>query len=219
VSIKDTFLIYRSKRKPAKILEFPPPEQWQVIADFFRNNCEIMSHNDWKGEKDKENEVISLTTAQINMKKRKERISTIPAYVLEMSKKYNLSSSEMLDLESLIKYHFSIRTFKETDIIHGPNGNIKEISVVEFDEAKRVFKVTREVKTVREAKEHYIPTIDYLFGLISIKKIEKKLSFDDEMKRQLRLIYGITGTLGGTESVAPSIADQSKLADVDGDDE
>lgn len=192
VSIKDDFLIYRGRRKTAKMLKLPDPENWQSVADFFRQNCEIMSSKDWEGEKDKEqNIIVSLTTAQINMKKRKERISTIPAYVLELCKKYDLSSEEMLDVETLIRYHFNTRTFRDGDVIYTASGNIKDITALVFDPETRIFTVTREVRASREARENYIDTEDYLFGRASIKRLEKRLSFDDEMKKYLRGVYCI----------------------------
>lgn len=214
VIIKENILTYRSRRKETKMLELPKPENWEVLADFFRQNCEIMSSKDWGGEKDKENVIVSLTTAQINMKKRKERISTIPAYVLEVSKKYDLSSKEMLDVETLVRYHFNARTFRDGDVIHASNGNIKDINVLDFDTKERVFTVTREPRASREAREHYIDTMDYLFGKASIKKLEKRLSFDDEIKKYLRAVYCITASSGGNNalsevhSVAPSIPEQ-----------
>ncbi len=199
VSTKNNFLIYRIKRKPAKMLELPPPEEWEKVAEFFRENCKMGSERDWDEERDKENVEVELTTTQINQLKKKERLSIIPLFALELSKRYGLTSSEMLDLESNIRYHFNQRTFKETDIERYPNGNIKDINILVFDEATRTFNVTRETKvSTRETRENYLDTRDYLFGRTHIKRSEKRQSFDDEIKKYLKLVYGFKAGSGGT---------------------
>lgn len=221
VSVRENFLIYRNKKKTQQI-EIPVPQDWKIVAEFFRTNCEQLSTKDWDERKDKEKEIVSLTTSQLNVKKRKERVSTIPVYVLEMSKKYELTRPEMLDLESLVRYHFNSRTFRDGDVTYGPSGNIKDISVVIFDPESRLFTVSREPRAAREARENYIPTFDYLFGLKTIKKNEKRLSFDDEMRKYLKLVYGNNALIGPAasevHSIAPSVAEHAGvLAELDED--
>jgi hypothetical protein len=77
--------------------------------------------------------------------------------------------------------------------------------------------VTRELRASREARENYIDTADYLFGRVPIKKLEKRLSFDDEMKKYLRIVYCMTSN-SDNRSIAPSVAEQSRLADLDEED-
>lgn len=191
VTLRDDCLVH-STRKTRSIFHLTPEnrENWQDVADFFRTKCDIHSKRDWEIRRASGEAVVQLTTAQINKQIKKEHANAIPEYTLVLKARYGLSPSEMSEVDVLLRYYSSSNLFRPGDIVRGLGGAIRDIKTLHFDPVTRRFTITEEAKAPRySTKETYQHIVDYLRAPPFTKAAERKISFDDELRKSLQKIY------------------------------
>lgn len=202
VILRDDCLVHRSRKKTSTFELTPEARSdWQNVAEFFRTTCDIRSDRDWAQRRASGEAVVQLTTAQINKRVKKEHANAIPEFTLTLKTRYSLSPAEMSEIDVLLRYYSTSNLFRPGDVVYGTSGAIREIKTLLFDEATRRFTISAEAKAPRYAmKESYQDAVSYLTGSPFTKPVERKIGFDDEIRKQLRQLY------------APQVAAREKAA-------
>ncbi len=202
VILRDDCLVHRSRKKTTTFeLSQEARSDWQTVADFFRTTCDILSGADWLQRQPSPEVVVQLTTAQINKRIKKEHANAIPEFTLALKARHNLSPAEMNEVDVLLRYYSSSNLFRPGDVLYGPSGAIREIKTLAFDQVTRRFAITAEAKAPRYTMhETYQDLISYLTAPPFTKPVERKIGFDDEIRKHLRLLY------------APQVAAREKAA-------
>lgn len=192
VTLRDDYLCTRSKKQSVTLsLNKANLENWETVADFFRNACGIHSDRDWSLKKDVGKVIVELTTTQISQRLRRSCITTVPEFVIGLASKYSLIPSEICDTENLVKYYILMKLYRSGDVVYGPNGAIVEIKTLRFNPETRQFNFTHPLKEPRCAGRESYPDVVEFFSMDPSAKIyEKSTGFDEEILKQLKALYG-----------------------------
>jgi hypothetical protein len=218
VMLRGDYLIYKDDKIK---LTKKNTENWETIADFFRENCNIHSGLDIQKMKSVGKPEVELTSAEIRKRSKKNRETAIPEYVRSLRETYQLTPLEMNDVLTLLKCHSAKGLFGNEDIVYNENGAIKEILTLVFDKETRRFDIIQHSvggKSHSSAKEFYMDTIVYLTQSPFTKIVEnnKGMKFDKEMLKQLGQMYVAKAKVKG--KARPSDPDEDpKLLQEDDD--
>lgn len=191
VTLRDDCLIH-STRKTRSTFQLTPENRanWQTVADFFRNTCDIHSKRDWEIRRASGEAVVQLTTAQINKRIKKDHANAIPEYTLVLKARYGLTPSEMNEVDVLLRYYSSSNLFRQGDVVRAPSGAIRDIKTLIFDPTTRRFSITAEAKAPRySTKEIYQHPVEYLTAPPFTRPVERRVDFDTELRKSLEKIY------------------------------
>ncbi len=193
VVLRDDCLVHHSRKK-TKTFELSQEvrSDWQNVAEFFRNECDIRSKRDWELRRASGEVDIQLTTAQINKRMKKDHANAIPEFTLTLRNRYELSPAEMSEVDVLLRYYSTSNLFRPGDVVYMSSGAIREIKTLVFDEITRRFTITAEAKAPRYAmKETYQDPVAYLTGAPFTKSIERKTGFHSDIRKQLEQMYAV----------------------------
>jgi hypothetical protein len=203
--------VHRTRKKTSTYqLTAESRADWQEVAEFFRTVCDIRSERDWELRRDSGEVVVNLTTAQINKRIKKEHANAIPEFTLTLRTKYELSPAEMSEVDVLLRYYSTTNLFRPGDVILNDNGSIREITTLVFNRRTRQFTISAEADAPRcSMKETYQDIMTYLSGITASKTTERKMSFDDEFRKQQTQLYA--SQIAAREKAALALTEAAKV--------
>lgn len=143
-AIKDGYLIYRNKKKPARValpLDCSPEVFMKICREFFQKTTGLMSDVEKTNMLESaDNENVPTKWSQIRKPGTKKAL--INGFVNDMKIKHNLTTKEIVNLRQVIQLGIILGSFSDMTF---ENGRISEIKGLKFED--RVFYFEKSDKT------------------------------------------------------------------------